>query len=278
MIEVNTLSGQGGQRSLGSPASPVAAEQQPVSSLGAEPEFIAAAYMNRALVLRELLDPTADGLPANASPNYEYARDSGLIDLFYYDPVSGDDGLLHTLQGEVVTFDNGAVTAAGYHHESSSRKLGTFVDRESVEELPSNKRRNFRDDPYGPYNAVVYVEGYRKALVQRHPKTGQVLRVHSGSTMFPREYDALAVMQAARLGLEGANLEHGKEKAERFIVVDGEAPSLHPDKPIPLRYFLHKPAYQMGEVVICSVFPHYRKSQRLNLSRAAINTYLGLTE
>lgn len=55
--------------------------------------------------------------------DYEYAKDSGLVDMFYFNPETGRDGLLHVLSGDMQKGPNGAVVVEGFHHEPSAEVM-----------------------------------------------------------------------------------------------------------------------------------------------------------
>lgn len=123
----------------------------------------------------------------------DYAKDSGLIDAFVYDPKEGGyDGILHTLIGDEY---------GGFHSESAVRLLnenpktaslvrGTAVDRAHLIGKPSSKARDFVERPFEPYLARVEVNG--KPKVTLTPE-GNVRGINN--SMYPKEYDPLATLQ-----------------------------------------------------------------------------------
>lgn len=146
--------------------------------------------------------------------DYDYAEDSGLIDMFYYDENTGEDGLIHTLAGEVVTGEGGGFVGEGFHHEDSGGivwptvidKHGvrpmTRVDRSHLETANSEERAKYREFPFEPHLARVVIGDLVKRSVRLDPKSGEYITTPAKNAMYPKEYDALAVMQAVRMARE----------------------------------------------------------------------------
>lgn len=151
-------------------------------------------------------------LRALLGTDYDYAHESGLIDMFYYDPETGQDGLVHILGGETMVSDDGKPTYGGFHHEPSGAIVWpktdeeghpvTRVDRDHLEGAKSSTRSEFVEWPFEPYKAKVAINGIAKMGVGKDKKTGEVIPRAVHNTMYPKEYDAIAVMQALRIAVE----------------------------------------------------------------------------
>ena len=161
--------------------------------------------------------------------DYDYARESGLIDMFHYNPDTGEDGLLHTLGGETRTLANGGSVVEGFHHEPSAdaiwprvrdeqgRSLNvTRVDRDHLAELTARRRQDYKEYPLEPYAAKVTVNGLAKYSLQKNPETGETKLVTAKNTMYPKEYDAMAVLQTVR------NAMNSRDPGQDRIVQDVE--------------------------------------------------------
>lgn len=233
-------------------------------------ELIQQAYEHREMVLRDLLDPPhSEG--SYAYSNYEYAVDSGLIDLFYFDPVHGEDGLVHVLAGETAHDESGARFVAGFHHEESSRSDITYVDRQHLEQKASKARREYQETPFEPYNAHVVIGGYPKSSFVTNEQ-GEVAEVSVKSTMFPKEYDPIAIMQAARIALDTRDVTKDTlNRSGRWIVTEGEAPMLDGVHTMKLRFFLDP---ESGK--IASVFPITKGRNVMKLTDEATDIHLGI--
>lgn len=187
--------------------------------------------------------------------DYEYALDSGLIDLFDHNPQTGVDGLLHTLAGSIDTGAGGSKIASGFHHEESGRIWGqvlddqgarrwlTRVDRDHLEQANSATRRQYRERLAEPYLAHVVVKGQAKVSISKDPETQKVTLEPVKSSMYPKEYDALAVMQAVRIAYENRNptedqisVDHAGNKV---LVGQGTVPLIDGKTPMPIRLIIN---------------------------------------
>lgn len=170
----------------------------------------------RELVLRRLLDGESNAYLAN----YESAKNLGLIDMFFYDPDTGEDGLVHTLSGDMVTTGEGAEIPVGFHHERSGafgpRSRPSTVDRESLKGLNSYELSDYKENPYEPYAARVNVVGYAK-LSRDRKDPQKVQRTHN--SMFPLEYDNLTVLRA--IGVAWENRDRTLDHVENNGLVRG---------------------------------------------------------
>lgn len=235
-------------------------------------EQIDLAYAQREEALKSLLDPAPVGVEVSHFPNFEYAKDSGLLDLFYFNPFTGEDGLRHILEGNTVVGANGAREVAGFHHEPSARREDTYVDHEYLNGRNSKAMRDYRQNPFEPYNAHVVIEGYAKSTFQQN-QNGGYEQVSVKSSMFPKEYDPLAIMQAARLALETRDRRQDEPKDKRMVMTEGFAPMLDGESYMKLRFFLDK---DTGQII--TVFPIARGKGKpaMQLTHETTKHHLGL--
>lgn len=183
----------------------------------------------------------------------EYARDAGLIDMFYYDPKSGEDGLLHTLSGNL-DIEDGSLMPQGYHHEPSGEALAplvqtpngqavreTRVDRDHIPGQKAKRRKMYAEYPMEPYAAQVIIGGYRKLAINRN-EDGTKTITPARNSMFPKEYDALGVMQAVRIASENIDPEQTKygtaSNGQPVKIVQGEVPLIDGSTPMRVRLVL----------------------------------------
>lgn len=230
--------------------------------------------------LQELLDPAAlpvTGPPdpnyhPTSFPNYEYARDSGLLDQFYYDPATGDDGIMHTLVGDTrLDLETGAKEVAGFHHEPSASDRSTYVDRSGISQKPDKHKVQYNELPFEPYRAEVVVKGYAKQVFQKN-KEGKIEAVKAGSSMFPREYDVLAVLQAARIARDTRDRSLDTPGRNGTVIATGEVPMLDGAASMKLRLILSKDNER-----VMTAFPLVpRRPGSMNLTQEEITRHLGL--
>ena len=128
--------------------------------------------------------------------DYEHAEELGLVDQFVYNPETGSDALRHILSGEVIRKQDGTITVAGFHHEPSAGP-DTYVDRSHLEGRVNNpsKSRTSGGRPFEPYNAIPVIGGRPKQKLNIDKESGEVSLAPAISSMFPKEYDALAVIK-----------------------------------------------------------------------------------
>src|ERR1700742_3410986 len=86
----------------------IIAEMTPTTPIE-NPEAHLIELTQRDLMLKELLPY-----------DFDYAKKSGLIDMFYYNPETGEDGLTHTLGGNLIVGTEGAKLVEGFHHAPSA--------------------------------------------------------------------------------------------------------------------------------------------------------------
>ncbi|HEX8762718.1 MAG TPA: hypothetical protein VF733_03070 [Candidatus Saccharimonadales bacterium] len=167
--------------------------------------FTACAFEGREKVVRFLLGDL----------DYEYASSSGLLDVFHYDPDTGQDGLMHILGGELRMSKKGMQISAGFHHEPSGELMwpgiirgdGSVVSSTRVERVTSGGQVSARK-LMEPYAGEVVINGLEKFTLRRNPNTKQPELMRAVNTMFPKEYDPLSVLQAIRIARENRDTEN----------------------------------------------------------------------
>lgn len=202
--------------------------------------------------------------------DYDYARDSGLIDRFYLNPETGEDGLLHILSGDILTNEAGAILPGGFHHEPSSRDNSTRVEREHLEHKGSRDSRDYREIPYNPYAAHIVIEGFRKTRTQLDAKSGEVTTLPANNGMYPKEYDALAVLQTVRKAVDERDVANDVVH-ENTITNDTTVTLLDGQTPMKLRLLLDRAT---GKVL--TAYPGSMSKKKMTLTRDEIKQHLGL--
>ncbi len=203
--------------------------------------------------------------------DYEYAKDSGLLDIFYHDPETGEEALEHILIGTEIVHESGAREVAGFHHELSSIRSDTYVDHEKMQAVRSNKRSEFKRLPYNPYNVIPVVRGFEKSVVTTDKTTSEKKIQRSKSSMFPREYDALAVMQAVRIARETRDASNDTQSESGYIIADGLAPMLDGQSNMTIRLVMEPATHK-----IVTAFPLHHKQKVVSMSPEEVRGYLGL--
>lgn len=248
--------------------------QQPPAVISTETLSQPSITVRREDVLQSLLDGSyGDGIDRG---NYEYAMTSGLIDLFAYDPISGKDGLLHTLAGEVLVGENGAQITEGFHHEPSadygvSPPGMTRVDREHLQFLNAKDRSEFKSQPFNPYKAKSFIQGVRKLATRIDPETGEKDAFEAKTQMFPKEYDALAVMQTVKIAYDNRDESADSITANGKIVNTGFAPMLDGETLMKVQLILDPVTKK-----ILTAYPIVKVSGFMRLADASIQACLGL--
>jgi len=244
-------------------------------------------------IITELDTPLTDrdlALQTLLGTDYEYARMIGLIDMFYYDPVTGEDGLMHTLVGNVTVGDQGASIPEGFHHEPSveilmgtdsgqagqetAQLLPTRVDREHLIGANSRAKAEFKELPFEPYKAKVIINNQKKLSIEKNPETGTEQVVETKNLMYPKEYDPMAVLQAIRIAsenLESPDLEltldqHGNH-AEVCV---GSVPMLDGETRMRIRLVRDPRTHKIRTAIPLT------RPGAMKLSPSDINTHLGL--
>lgn len=187
--------------------------------------------------------------------DYDNLVKDGTLGLFYYDPESGYDALMHALGGNIVTSPQGGSIAVGFHHEPSADIIwptvllsdgtpqpATRVDRSHLKGAKADIRRQYKERPFEPFVARVVIGGLRKSAVQKNKTTGDVEIAPAKSGMFPSEYDAMCVVQAIRLAYEGIDMKNDVETTTHdgtpAIVNEGLAPLLDGKSQMRIRFVL----------------------------------------
>ena len=214
---------------------------------------------HRDVVLHDLLDT-----------DYEFARDSGLLDKFYLDPKTKQDALLHILTGDIETSDTGGIIPGGFHHEPSARDGLTYVERDHIEHRSKADARDFIEVPYNPYAAQIIIEGFRKTRHTKDGITGELTPHPVNNGMFPREYDALTVMQTISQALETRDTTKDKQSG-KYIITEGRATLLDGETTMKLRLCLDE---ETGKVI--SAFPASLTKSKMRLSAEEKQKHLGL--
>lgn len=229
--------------------------------------------VNRDRALQELL-----------GVDYEYAHEAGLINDYYYNPDTGEDGLMHILGGENFIDESGVRVPRGFHHEPSGRavwvydskgneveKADTYVDRAHLESKNSKQKRDFIELPYSPYQGRVVIDGLKKMTWSKDRKSGETVLVETNNGMFPKEYDALAVMQAVRIARDSRDKSKDKVDLDnRVIVAISQAPMLDGESQMAIKLVLD---LDTGKVV--SAYPIVSRKP-MKLERAEVKRHLGL--
>lgn len=215
--------------------------------------------------------------------DYEHAKETGLIDAFYYDPVTGEDAIMHILAGDSRQDDNGNSVYEGFHHEPTGEMIWgqdpetgepqTRVDREAVSSSPSQKRRKYREFPFEPYLGKVDINGVPKLRVGEPKKEGGLDRIDN--SMFPKEYDALAVMKSIKQALDSRDKskDETSDKNERPTLINKHAfaPMLDGESSYQVLLVIDE---ETGKVV--TAMPTPKSVGIMRLSREAIRRHLGL--
>jgi len=203
-------------------------------------------------------------------PDYKIAKESGLIDMFYYNPEEGRDGLMHTLVGEFIHGPNGSVEeVAGAHHRASFRDPNTYVDFSHI--TNAKQRNRYAELQWQPWKSRSVIKSYPKQVIRMGEDNKPTVELKD-SGMFPDEYDPLAVMQAISIA-RGPGRDKSQDKIldDGTILAIGQAPLLDGERSMSIRMFL-----MPGTEQVISAFPNDRGVGRVVLSREAIKQYLGV--
>ena len=228
---------------------------------------------NRDIALRALL-----------ATDYEFANQTGLLNMFYYNPETGEDGLMHVLGGEYYVDEHGTRVPHGFHHEPSAdaawvydaegeriEQPKTYVDRTHLLGRNSKYRETFLERPYSPYHARVVIDGLKKQTIKVNQETGESKLVDTNNGMFPKEYDVLAVLQAIRQARDGRDRSKDRLIADRGIIVtEGEAPLLDGEHAMKVRLILEATSEK-----VASAIPIVRYGG-MKLKRPDIKKHLGV--
>lgn len=217
--------------------------------------------------------------------DYEFAHQSGLIDMFYFNPDTGADGIAHILGGEGRISESGALVYEGFHHEPSGNMIWptnpetgeplTRVDRTHLESANAHMRREFSEEPFEPYRARVDINGRRKMSLRPDRKTGEITLAETNNGMYPKEYDALAVLQAVRFAVEtrDATADETIQDASIPLIVNksATAPMLDGENTFKVRLVLEADTHK---VINAIPVPKARGVMRLDPNE--VSEHLGL--
>ncbi len=238
----------------GGTTSSLPSEYLPSPKGGAE---VSALGLNREAALRRLL-----------GTDYEFAHQQGLTDIFTLDPEKGQDGLMHVLTGHKAFDAAGMTTVEGFHHEPSSLHVHTRALTDHLEGANNAYRRQYRQFPFEPYNAQVAIEGYEKRRAEQTDSGAESKRV--ANSMFPKEYDTLAVLQAIKQAY-GNREPDGLVAENGNIVTTGTAKMLDGTTDMKIRLILDS---ESGKII--TAMPISKTGSVLKLSQTAIRQHLGL--
>lgn len=187
---------------------------------------------------------------------YGYVESSGLADLFYYNPETGEDGLVHTLAGDADPSEGGVAIPGGFHHEESGKIWGTITDPETGEERDTTRverehleagnseyRKRFRERRAEPFLAHVAIADQPKMALTKDKK-GDTHFGPAKVAMYPKEYDSLAVMQTVRTAYENFDPAEAREgindRGNPVLIVQGKAILIDGVTTMPIRMVLDK--------------------------------------
>ncbi len=219
-------------------------------------------------------------LRALLGTDYEFAEQSGLIDMFYYDSETGRDGLMHALVGEQLESDTGEKMVQGFHHETSVAVLDeagisdglTHVDRSHLDGANSRARSEFAERPFEPYKARVVINGKPKKTWHIDPQTNEPTIINTKNVMYPKEYDSLAVLKTIEAAYGSRDVTSEKRVASshgEVIEVYGEAPLIDAHASITLRMILDPDTEK-----IISAYPVPTPESRMRLTNEQAGEHL----
>ncbi len=245
------------------------------NSLSLQPEA-SPMPLEREAALRRLLDPPVMDAHGRVHTfgNFEYARDSGLIDMFAYDPDKNIDGLMHILVGDVVQEPSGRVRVEGFHinHDADyvRQKYSSGENTEHLLGASSKHRRRYVERPFEPRKAQVTIGGHSKFEINTN-EHGKPVATAVDNAMFPHEYDALAAMQAIRIARDGRDRSRDKH-IDGVIVNESSAPMIDGVTQMPMVVVMAE-----DEKVI-TAYPRAKESGYMKLTDTAIDYALGLRD
>lgn len=204
-------------------------------------------------VVYEKIDPAEREayLRDKLGTDYDFAQEQGLLDMFYVNPETGKDGLMHVLTGVTKINDHGGRIPEGFHHESSSISPATHVDSEHLEDANLKKRKSYRQNRYEPYSAKVVIDGFEKL---------------SRSVMFPKEYDVLTTLRAIEEAYQTRDTTKDIQNERGNIVAEGQATLLDGISKMDIKLILDPETKK-----IITAFPFKLKKNIMSLGRRAVN-------
>jgi hypothetical protein len=155
--------------------------------------------------------------------DYQYAKDQGLIDMFYVDPITGSDGFKHVFLGDVYHTENGEKIVSGFHHAESSTDPSTYLRHElaATEAKNPNKYIKRPFEPYQGYGPVIH--GVEKISTELEIITNALKVIKGTSNMFPSEYDCLAVLIAIKHATDDPEAKITEARNPNFFRQEGGA-------------------------------------------------------
>ncbi len=215
-------------------------------------------------------------LRALLGTDYEFAKQQGLIDMFKYDPNSGQDGLMHLLTGNLTTSPDGGEIAEGFHHLASAQILqaaeigahDTYTEPVDTTNASSEHKKYYRRFPYEPYRTPVVISGKPKMGMTRD-KTG-VKR--ADNSMFPDEYDPLTILRTIQMARDNRDTEQDNlvERPDGWLIVNtSKVPMLDGEHELKIRLVMD------DQEKIITAIPNQNPGQ-MKLDEEAIRTHLGL--
>jgi hypothetical protein len=185
--------------------------------------------------------------------DYDDAVRLGVVDMFEYNPETGEDGLVHTLAGIITPGEDGAYVLEGFHHEESGNqhwgrvpgdsRYATRVETEHLETEPGSKRRRYERFPAEPYLGQVAIGDRPKYTFVDDPKGGGKKLVRTNNTMYPQAYDGMAVLRTIQVAYEGRDPRQDQpavsQKGEPVLVNTSSAPMIDGKTPMEIRLVMN---------------------------------------
>ncbi|HMS23292.1 MAG TPA: hypothetical protein PKB09_00610 [Candidatus Saccharibacteria bacterium] len=215
--------------------------------------------------------------------DYNYALDSGLLDIFARDSDTGDDGALHILTGISKETPNGGEVVEGFHHAPSAELVTnkgemqkTYVSGPVMGSIAAKRRNEYVRYPFGPHNKHVVIEGRPKLSADDDGSQGLKFARNS---MYPDEYDPLAVLETVKYAYDSRDPEEDirseRQGEVRFVnestapLIDGLNDDGTPKTPLRIRLVMDE------DHKIISAIPVSRPNI-LKLTKEEIDEHLGL--
>lgn len=231
----------------------IAEQATPQTSLDTHIQTAPDAIIDEQLAIAHEAERTAY-LQNALGTDYDYAKNSGLLDMFYRDDATGEDGVMHILAGVRRTSEEGVPFTSGFHHEPSAANAQTYVDRTHLETGNTGKRgtlhrKKYAEHRYEPYRAKTIIHGLEKA---------------ASSTMYPKEYDALTVLQTIKQAYNERDPSQDELKENGKLLNTGDATMLDGQTKMKIRLIMDPKTKE-----IISAFPLVSEKTVLNLGRHA---------
>lgn len=215
--------------------------------------------------------------------DYDYAIESGLLDIFARDSETGDDGALHILTGISKETPNGGEVVEGFHHAPSAELVTnegeiqkTYVTGPVMGSVTAKKRNQYVRYPFGPHNKHVVINGKPKLSIDSNGEEGLSF---ARNGMYPDEYDPMAVLQTVKYAYDSrdpeADIRSERQGEVRFVnestapLIDGLNDDGTPKTPLRIRLVMDE------DHKIISAIPISRPNI-LKLTKGEIDEHLGL--